>query len=36
MGEVNETNVLVEGQEVRALIDWFSIIINLIGMGEDI
>ena len=36
VGEVNETTVLVEGQEPRALTDWFSIIIYLIGMGKEI
>ena len=37
VGEVNETIVLVEGQEARALIDsGLSIIIYLISMGKEI
>ena len=36
VGEVNETTVLVEGQEARALKDWFSVVIYFIGLGKEI
>ena len=33
--EVNETTVLVDGQEARVLILWFSVFIHFIGLGEE-
>ena len=36
-GEVNETTVIVQGHEARALIDsGFSIISYFIGMGKEV
>ena len=35
VGEANESVVIVEGQEARALLDWFSIVGYFIKMGNE-
>ena len=36
VGEANESTVLVEGQETRALLDWFSVVSYFIRLGKEI
>ena len=36
VGEANESTIMVEGQEARALLDWFSVVSYFMKLGMEI